>query len=309
MWADRSIGKVLKALASLEGDIPVILIRRGDIADTTAHDDDQHSYHIMATTMAILYAYLRNTRTALDRDAPYRYTRHPAGTRDTWGGYNADDWFRAVIHLHFFNKRRIASNRSALDMEGPKANAKLPALYVLAKVVVDGQLDEDQHQSSEVNVNGVANMTLHSLTFNRMASMTTRDLVKEHGYEVVFNNTNKRLRIMIAGSELAAVRKNQRANFRATADDSEADPVSIISLDALIKSLWREKLFLEPEVSGPSEDLIQNFAHLLPKGFEHDLKQYIASQSNMTDTLAQMMEEDGDFQEDESGALVKVTRT
>lgn len=146
-----TIGKVFKALGEISGDIPVLLIRWGDIADQNAAGDAEHHYHIHATMTAILYAYLRNTRASEGKDAEYRYTRHPAGTPDTWGGYVADDWMRAILHLQFFNKRRLNAYRSALEGEGPKS-APIPPTRYMNNSDIGQQLRSDQHSSSEANV-------------------------------------------------------------------------------------------------------------------------------------------------------------
>jgi hypothetical protein len=207
--------------------------------------------------------------------------------------------------LQFFNKRRLYAYRSVLDGEGPK-NSKLPNVYIMRTTDIGRQLDAEQHVTSEVNVMGVANLELNTMS-QRMKTVSHAAMLKTHGFELVFSNVVKRLRMMIAGSELAAVRKNKKSGDTkgTSVDDSDTEPVSIPALWALVQNLWREGKFLEPEVFTPASNLMDDYLHLFGPGQKAEMDQFVASQTTMLESLAEMPHGNDDLDYDEDGNPVK----
>lgn len=127
LFADNRTKGILEDLARVEGPIPPTLIRRGDLdMSVTGSEtpDDLYCYSIMTTLVALLLAYLKGMTTDFMSPTPgknFRYQQQALGTPNCPGGYSVDDWFRAVVHLIYFMRRRVTS-RTSLDNEKPKCD-------------------------------------------------------------------------------------------------------------------------------------------------------------------------------------------
>jgi len=149
MFRSHPIGDILKTLAESEHDICTFVIRKGDLGNDDTEGDNGYGVAVIETVVVGLLVYLKNLTNTLggepeDGGDDKRYKQHPIDTKDTWGGFHIDDWFRAVAHLIYFLDRR--KGKTALDASGPKNNKASP-VFIFRSKDKKGILREEEHEN------------------------------------------------------------------------------------------------------------------------------------------------------------------
>jgi len=91
-----------------------------------------------------------------------------------------------MLHLLYFNKRRLYTFQSPLNGKGLKKGLVFKVIRI-SMTSISKQLNKEQHKLSEVNKQGVVNLQLYSLTM-RILGRSTTSLINEFKYKRVFSN-------------------------------------------------------------------------------------------------------------------------
>lgn len=146
LFRDNATSGLFEQLASVDAPMPTYTIRRGDFDKSRCSDDEKHCHAILATTAAILLAYLKNMTVEPHGSGQPRYEKLPPGEH-VYGGYYIDDWLRAVVHLLYFQIRR-SDEDTPLDGSGPRG-APTP---VPLKIFGESESDPILPESADMNV-------------------------------------------------------------------------------------------------------------------------------------------------------------
>ncbi|KAK3311372.1 uncharacterized protein B0T15DRAFT_507940 [Chaetomium strumarium] len=287
MFTSSGTAPLFKALASAPSPIPVVYVRRGDIQDPVASTAfERYQIATTPTIIAGLLAYLKNTTVGANGQGAPRYVQHALGTPGTYGGYHADDWVRAVLHMLYFLDRR--SGKQRLDgKNGPKG---VVGKVYLFRVEDSGELlSAELHAEIAQNVQSLQNFHLSTAVRSERKTLSAEQRRELYTTGEIYSRMYKRTMTLLmqdfANLQRDNLRRKNGEKRPAPAKENDIPPMSGLILHELIDHFYKDGRFKEPRQTRIEGDITKSY----PQFFKGDesFQEFLSTQEQLVDHLAE----------------------